>query len=58
MVTRDNGILTQAQTAKEETEKASENEVSILSNYERYINSSLLDTAKVGEIVTDEKKEI
>ena len=38
MLTGDNGILTQAQKAKEETEKAQENEESNLDYMNKYIN--------------------
>ena len=39
MLTGENGILTQAQKAKEETEKAQKEEEDILSGYEDYINN-------------------
>ena len=38
MLTGDNGILTQAQNAKNKTEQADENEQNILNNYEEKIN--------------------
>ena len=37
MLTGENGILTQAQRAKEETEQTEKNEESVLNNYEQYI---------------------
>ena len=40
MLTGENGILTQAQKAKEETEKARKEEENILSSYEDYINNA------------------
>ena len=40
MLTGENGILTQAQNAKKETEKAKANETNILLNYEQIINAS------------------
>ena len=57
MLTGDNGILTQAQRAKNETEQAQVNEENILTDYEEVINNSTLDTAKVGEVVTGENKQ-
>ena len=41
MLTGKNGILTQAQGAKEETERAQENEKNIISDYEKYITSTI-----------------
>ena len=41
MLTGQNGILTQAQRAKTETEQAAENEAAILSDYETKINEAL-----------------
>ena len=41
MLTGENGILTQAQKAKTETEQAAENEAAILSDYETKINEEL-----------------
>ena len=40
MLTGENGILTQAQNAKNETENAQEEEQNILTGYENYINSA------------------
>ena len=40
MLTGENGILSQAQKAKEETENATQNEESVLENYEQYIEGS------------------
>ena len=40
MLTGENGILTQAQRAKEETENAKVNEANTLTNYEQIINSN------------------
>ena len=40
MLTGENGILTQAQRAKNETENAQKEEESTLANYEQYINAS------------------
>lgn len=40
MLTGENGILTRAARAKEETEKAKANEQNILTDYENYINSA------------------
>ena len=39
MLTGENGILTQAQKAKEETENAQDDEENMLANYESYLNS-------------------
>ncbi len=39
MLTGENGLLTQAQRAKEETENAAANEAAILEEYEEYLNS-------------------
>ena len=41
MLTGENGILTQAKKAKEETEKAQINEEIALDNYEQYINTNI-----------------
>ena len=57
MLTGDNGILTQAQNAKNRTEEAQREEENILTNYEDYINNATLDTAIVGEIVTGGNKQ-
>ena len=40
MLTGQNGILTQAQNAKNRTEEAQANEESVLDNYEQYIEGS------------------
>ena len=57
MLTGQNGILTQAQNAKNKTEEAQAEEQNILTNYEDYINNATLDTATVGEIVTGGNKQ-
>ena len=57
MLTGQNGILTQAQNAKNRTEEAQAEEQNILTNYEDYINNATLDTATVGEIVTGGNKQ-
>ena len=57
MLTGQNGILTQAQNAKNKTEEAKEEEQNILTNYEEYINNATLDTATVGKIVIGENKQ-
>lgn len=57
MLTGENGILTQAQRAKEETENAQAEEENILADYEDLINNSTLDTAVIGEIVTGKNKQ-
>ena len=57
MLTGENGILTQAQNAKNRTEEARADEENKLTNYEDYINNATLDTATVGEIVTGENKQ-
>ena len=49
MLTGENGILTQAQRAKEETEKAETEEKKVLESYEQYINTS---TGKTLETIT------
>ena len=58
MLTGDNGILTQAQRAKNETEQAQVNEESILENYEQYIegstNGSTLTTVTGNETTNTE----
>lgn len=48
-LTGENGILTQVQRAKEETENAAANEVNILSNYEDYINNATGDVPQVND---------
>ena len=57
MLAGDNGILTQAQNAKNRTEEAQKEEENILTNYEDYINNATLDTATVGEIVKGGNKQ-
>ena len=57
MLTGNNGILTQAQRAKIEMEKSQVEEENLLNNYENFVNNSALDTAVVGEIVTDKNKQ-
>ena len=52
MLTGENGILTQAQKAKNETEQATENEAAILDEYNKYLNNA------VGEITIPEGLEI
>ena len=56
MLTGENGILTQAQRAKTETENAQSNEEMRLGQYESYINRELGESATVGEIVTGGNK--
>ena len=56
MLTGENGILTQAQRAKNETETAQIQEQNILTDYEVYINNATLETATVGEIATEGNK--
>ena len=56
MLTGENGILTQAQNAKEETENAQEKEEATLGQYESYINQATNTEAVVGEIVTGGNK--
>ena len=58
MLTGENGILTQAQRAKNETETAQIQEQNILTDYEVYINNATLETATVGEIATEGNKNI
>ena len=57
MLTGENGILTQAQNAKEETEEARIEEKNTLTAYEDYINNATNDTAVVGEIVQNGNKQ-
>ena len=45
MLTGENGILTQAQRAKNETENAANNETAILDEYNKYINNSIGGTS-------------
>ena len=56
MLTGNNGILTQAQNAKNRTEEARIEEENALENYEDYINNATLETATVGEIATGGNK--
>ena len=56
MLTGKNGILTQAQRAKNETENAQEKEEATISQYESYINQETNTEAVVGEIVTGGNK--
>ena len=56
MLTGENGILTQAQKAKEETEKAQQKEETTLGQYESYINQATNTEAVVGEVVTGGNK--
>ena len=49
MLTGQNGILTQAQKAKNETENAATNEGNILNNYEDYINNATGDVPQVND---------
>ena len=56
MLTGENGILTQAQRAKEDTENAQSSEEMRLGQYESYINRATGNNAKVGEIVTGGNK--
>ena len=41
MLTGQNGILTQAQKAKSETENAAKNEAAILDEYNKYLNNAV-----------------
>ena len=49
MLTGDNGILTQAKRAKEETEKAQQEEQDILKDYENYLNDVNGDVSQVED---------
>lgn len=49
MLTGENGILTQAQRAKEETEKAKVNEANVLSSYEDVIYEVTGDVPQVSD---------
>ena len=49
MLTGNNGILAQAQKAKNETEKVAANEANILGNYEDYINNTTGDVPQVDD---------
>ena len=57
MLTGENGILTQAQKAKTETEKTQKEEENILTTYKDFLKNSTNDTAIVGKIVTGENKQ-
>ena len=56
MLTGENGILIQAQRAKNETENAQTNEERAIDDYESYINKVTQTSAVVGEIVTGGNK--
>ena len=56
MLTGNNGILTQAKLAKENTQVAKEDEENKLSNNNEYINAQT-ENAVPGEIVTETKKD-
>ena len=45
MLTGENGILSQAAKAKEETEKAQANEAGILDEYSKFLNNAIGGTA-------------
>ena len=49
MLTGENGILTQAQKAKEETENAQSNEANLLSGYEDYLYNATGDVRQVDD---------
>ena len=49
MLTGENGILTQAQNAKEETENAQANETNILGDYEDYLYNATGDVKQVDD---------
>ena len=49
MLTGENGILTQAQRAKEETEQAQANEANVLSSYEDVIYEATTDVPQVND---------
>ena len=57
MLTGENGILTQAQKAKNETEEARIEEENRITDYEDYINNTTKETAVVGEIVQNGNKQ-
>ena len=50
MLTGENGILSQAAKAKEETEKAQANEALILDEYNKYLNNAIGGTTGGGEV--------
>ena len=56
MLTGQNGILTQAQNAKKETDDAQSKEEATLGQYESYINRATGNNAEVGKIVTGGNK--
>ena len=56
MLTGENGILTKAQRAKEETDEAQAKEETTLGQYESYLNRVTGNNAIVGEIVTGGNK--
>ena len=56
MLTGENGILSQAQKAKDETQNAQKEEENILDEYEIYIKNGTMETAAVGEIVVGGNK--
>ncbi len=56
MLTGENGILTQAQKAKNETDEAQSKEETTLGQYESYINRATGNSAEVGKIVTGGNK--
>ena len=56
MLTGENGILSQAQRAKNETEEAQASEEITIGQYETYINKATGNNAIVGEIVTGGNK--
>ena len=49
MLTGQNGILTQAQRAKNETEEAQKEEQNILDSYENYLNDVTGDVSQVDD---------
>ncbi len=56
MLTGENGILTQAQKAKNQTDDAQSKEETTLGQYESYINRATGNSAEVGKIVTEGNK--
>ena len=56
MLTGDNGILSQAQNAKNKTEEAQLKEETTIGQYESYLNRVVGNNATVGEIVTGGNK--
>ena len=57
MLTGENGILSQAAKAKEETEKAQANEAAILDEYNKYLNNAIGGTAGGGTTPPEEPEE-